>query len=75
MPRLGRIMAAFDAADGSRRSSARLCEVATALLGVTGAGVMLMSGDIPQVSPATNMGPPFRHEHGTTSSPIRAGQP
>ncbi|MHB8329131.1 MAG: ISAzo13 family transposase [Acidimicrobiales bacterium] len=27
------------------------------------------------LSPATSMGPPFRHEHGTTSSPIRAGRP
>jgi hypothetical protein len=27
------------------------------------------------LSPATRMGPPFRHEHGTTSSPIRAGRP
>lgn len=53
MPRLARIMAALDTADGSRRSSARLCEVATALLGVTGAGVMLMSGDIPQGSLCT----------------------
>jgi hypothetical protein len=27
------------------------------------------------LSPATRMGPPLRHEHGTTSSPIRAGRP
>lgn len=46
-------MAAIDAAGGSQRSSARLCEVARDLIGVTGAGVMLMSGDIPQGSLCT----------------------
>jgi hypothetical protein len=53
VPRLARIIAALDAAGGSQRSSARLCEVAKDLVGVTGAGVMLMSGDIPQGSLCT----------------------
>jgi hypothetical protein len=40
-----------------------------------GLKLTLFSGNRPGLSPATRMGPPFRHEHGTTSSPIRAGRP
>jgi len=45
--RLERILA--DLLAGAR-SSVRLCEVSTDLIGMTGAGVMLMSGDIPRGS-------------------------
>ena len=34
-------------------SSARLCEVSTTMIGVSGAGIMLMSGDVPQGSVCT----------------------
>jgi hypothetical protein len=47
VPRLARIQAALGAAAGNDRSPNRLCAVATDLIGVTGAGVMLMSGDQP----------------------------
>jgi hypothetical protein len=47
VPRLARIQAALHAAVDNDRSPNRLCAVATDLIGVTGAGVMLMSGDQP----------------------------
>jgi hypothetical protein len=48
--RLIRILADLSAgADGSQ-SSARLCEVITDVVGLTGSGVMLMSGDVPSGS-------------------------
>src|SRR5580658_256008 len=44
--RLGRILAALsDGGDGW--SAARLCEVCPGIIGMNGAGVMLMSGDVP----------------------------
>lgn len=50
--RLRRILAAFDAAGGAL-SSARLCAVCPGIVGASGAGVMLMSGDIPRGSLCT----------------------
>jgi GAF domain len=47
--RLSRIVAALSAG-GDEWSSARLCAVCPGVVGVTGAGVMLMSGDIPRGS-------------------------
>jgi GAF domain-containing protein len=47
--RLGRILAALSPA-GAGWSSARLCEVCPQIMGVDGAGVMLMSGEIPRGS-------------------------
>lgn len=47
--RLQRIMAELGA-DGGERSSARLCEVGTHVTGMSGAGIMLMSDDVPQGS-------------------------
>jgi GAF domain len=47
--RLGRIAAAL-AAGGDGWSSARLCAACPEIVGVNGAGVMLMSGDIPRGS-------------------------
>ncbi len=47
--RLGRIVAALSAG-GDAWSSARLCAVCPGIVGVNGAGVMLMSGDIPRGS-------------------------
>ena len=47
--RLRRILAALSAG-GNTWSSARLCEACPGILGVTGAGIMLMSGDIPRGS-------------------------
>ena len=47
--RLGRILAALSAG-GDGWSSARLCAVCPGIVGVNGAGVMLMSGDIPRGS-------------------------
>lgn len=44
--RLGRILAALEAGGGAL-SSARFCAVCPGILGASGAGVMLMSGDIP----------------------------
>jgi len=44
-----RILVALSAG-GAGASSARLCEASIDLVGVTGAGVMLMSGDIPRGS-------------------------
>jgi hypothetical protein len=50
--RLQRILAELAAGDG-RGSSARLCEVSTDIVGMSGAGIMLMSGDVPQGSVCT----------------------
>ena len=47
--RLSRIVAALSAG-GDGWSSARLCALCPGVVGVTGAGVMLMSGDIPRGS-------------------------
>jgi GAF domain-containing protein len=47
--RLRRILAAFSA-DGQAWSAARLCEVCPGIVGANGAGVMLMSGDVPRGS-------------------------
>ncbi len=47
--RLSRILAELDGA----QSSVRLCEVGTRVVGVSGAGVMLMAGDVPQGSLCT----------------------
>src|SRR6266550_8637425 len=47
--RLRRVLAAL-AAGGDGWSSARLCQACSAIVGVNGAGVMLMSGDIPRGS-------------------------
>jgi hypothetical protein len=47
--RLRRILAAMSAG-GNTWSSARLCGACPGIVGVTGAGVMLMSGDIPRGS-------------------------
>ncbi len=47
--RLGRILATLSAG-GDAWSSARLCAVCPGIVGVNGAGVMLMSGDIPRGS-------------------------
>ena len=44
--RLRRILAELAGAGGS----ARLCEVSTSVIGVSGAGIMIMSGDVPQGS-------------------------
>jgi hypothetical protein len=43
--RLGRILAALSAGEGAW-TPARLCEACPVIAGVTGAGVMLMSGDV-----------------------------
>jgi hypothetical protein len=50
--RLSRIVTALSAG-GDGWSSARLCAVCPGVVGVTGAGVMLMSGDIPHGSLST----------------------
>ncbi len=50
--RLRRILAALSA-EGNTWSSARLCGVCPGILGVSGAGIMLMSGDIPRGSLGT----------------------
>src|ERR1051326_4001687 len=47
--RLQRILAALSAGEDTW-SSSRLCGVCPGILGMTGAGVMLMSGDIPRGS-------------------------
>jgi hypothetical protein len=51
--RLDRILAELSAG-GKAWSSARLCEVCPGIAGVTGAGVMLMSGEIPRGSLCTS---------------------
>jgi hypothetical protein len=48
--RLHRILAELSAGGGEVWSSARLCAVCPRIVGVDGAGVMLMSGDIPRGS-------------------------
>jgi hypothetical protein len=50
--RLHRLLAALSA-EGNVWSSARLCGVCAGIVGVNGAGVMLMSGDIPRGSLCT----------------------
>ncbi len=51
--RLRRILAGLS---GDGAPAAHLCEVATRVIGVSGAGIMLMSGDIPQGSLCTTNG-------------------
>src|SRR5580700_2203733 len=51
--RLGRILAALSAAGADSWSSVGLCAVCPHIVGVDGAGVMLMSGDIPRGSLCT----------------------
>jgi hypothetical protein len=51
--RLGRILAALSAAGADSWSSVGLCGVCPYIVGVDGAGVMLMSGDIPRGSLCT----------------------
>jgi GAF domain-containing protein len=51
--RIERILAAVAAGGDSGRSSMRLCEVTTEVTDVSGAGVMLMSGDVPRGSLCT----------------------
>src|SRR5260221_11706134 len=51
--RLGRILAALADNGSDSWSSARLCAVGPHIVGVDGAGVMLMSGDIPRGSLCT----------------------
>lgn len=51
--RRGRILAAIADAGGDSWSSASLCAVCPDIVGVDGAGVMLMSGDIPRGSLCT----------------------
>ncbi len=51
--RIARILAAMAAGGDGGRSSVRLCEVTTDVTGVSGAGVTLMSGDVPQGSLCT----------------------
>jgi len=48
--RLGRILAVLSADSEGMWSSARLCAVSSQIVEVNGAGVMLMSGDIPRGS-------------------------
>jgi hypothetical protein len=48
--RLRRILDELSGGDDRAPAAARLCEVGAQVIGVTGAGVMLMSGDIPQGS-------------------------
>ncbi|HEX4865629.1 MAG TPA: GAF and ANTAR domain-containing protein [Acidimicrobiales bacterium] len=48
--RLGRILAELGGAGDGGRSASRLCAVTTDVIGVTGAGIMLMSGDVPRGS-------------------------
>src|SRR5690348_11351774 len=50
--RLHRLLAALSA-EGNAWSSARLCGACAGIVGVNGAGVMLMSGDIPRGSLCT----------------------
>src|SRR3954467_9774209 len=49
---LRRILAELSAG-GRERSSARLCEVSTDIIRMSGAGIMLLSGDVPQGSVCT----------------------
>jgi hypothetical protein len=51
--RLTRIMAELSAEGDGGWSSARMCEITRDVVGVSGAGVMLMSGDVPSGSLCT----------------------
>jgi GAF domain-containing protein len=51
--RLAGIVAELSAGDNGRRSSRRLCELTTDVIGVSGAGVMLMSREVPDGSLCT----------------------
>jgi hypothetical protein len=51
--RLSRILAELSAGVDGGWSSTRLCEVTRAITGVSGAGIMLMSGDVPSGSLCT----------------------
>jgi hypothetical protein len=51
--RLARILAALSADGHAAWSSTRLCEVTRDIVGMSGAGVMLMSGDVPRGSLCT----------------------
>ena len=51
--RLARILAELSAEGDTGWSSARLCEATRDIIGVSGAGVMLMSGDVPSGSLCT----------------------
>jgi hypothetical protein len=51
--RRARIQAALADSGSGGRSSARLCEVCAEVVAVSGAGVMLMSGDVPEGSLCT----------------------
>jgi hypothetical protein len=51
--RLHRILAELSAGDGDLWSSARLCRGCVKIVGVDGAGIMLMSGEIPRGSLCT----------------------
>lgn len=51
--RLSRILAELSAADDGSWSSARLCEVTRDVVGLSGAGVMIMSGEVPRGSLCT----------------------
>jgi GAF domain len=51
--RLRRILGALEETTGDDLSAARLCKVTTQMVGVTGAGIMLMSGEVPQGSLCT----------------------
>src|ERR1700722_16707484 len=48
--KLHRFLAELSAGGARTPSSARLCEVSADIVGVTGSGVMLMSGDVPRGS-------------------------
>ncbi len=48
--RLRRILDELSAGDDGRPAAARLCEVGAHVIGITGTGVMLMSGEIPRGS-------------------------
>jgi hypothetical protein len=51
--RLGEILAELSTGPVGSKSSVRLCELARDVVGVTGAGVMLMSGDLPLATVCT----------------------
>lgn len=51
--RLGRILAKLEAKSAQNELPVHLCEATTEVVGVSGAGVMLMSGDVPQGSLCT----------------------
>ena len=54
--RLSRILAELSAEGDGGWSSNRLCEVTRDIIGVSGAGVMIMSGDVPRGSLCTTNG-------------------